>query len=93
MNRIADAAPAYRPAPAANSDAVCYDLFAALCMLERLHTLPMVHVAAVVANIEALPGPFERLPIGTLLQLVHNACADAVADKAAAGNAAQGVQA
>lgn len=77
MNRIAEAAPAYLPAPAANADAVSFDLFAALRTLQRVYAMPVYQLDTLLDLIEALPGPFDHLPIGTLLRLVGEVSADA----------------
>ncbi len=72
-----------RPAHAANADSAFYDLFATLHLLARVLHLPVDHLEALVTRIEALPGPFDQQPIGTILQLVHDAAAKAAAGQAA----------
>lgn len=75
--RIAEAAPAYLPTHAANADAVAFDLFSALRMLQRVYAMPSYKLDTLLDRIEAIPGTFDAIPIGTLLRLVGEASAEA----------------
>lgn len=71
--RIRDAAPAYLPAPAANSDAAYYDFMAVLHAMLRVTLWPYGQLEALVERIEAQLVPVEALTVRQLMHLVQEA--------------------
>ena len=68
--RIRDAAPAYLPAPATNSDAAYYDFMAVLHAMLRITLWPYGQLEALVERIEGQPQPLDGLTVRQLMVLV-----------------------
>ncbi|WP_414498774.1 hypothetical protein [Stenotrophomonas maltophilia] len=60
-------------AAAANDDATTHDLFSAVRLLQRIHTMPMAALSQLVAALERHPGALEALSVGQLLAMVREA--------------------
>ncbi|HEL4770302.1 hypothetical protein I5U23_06015 [Stenotrophomonas maltophilia] len=57
----------------ANDDATTHDLFSAVRLLQRIHTMPMAALSQLIAALERRPGALEALSVGQLLAMVRDA--------------------
>lgn len=60
-------------AAVANDDEATHDLFSAVRVLQRIHTMPMAALTQLVSALERRPVVLEALSVGELLTMVRDA--------------------